>query len=39
VEWPLGDAALLVVLATWLAVSQGAVRSLAVRERPAEAVP
>jgi uncharacterized membrane protein len=34
VEWPLGDGALLVVLATWLAVSQAAVRALAVRERP-----
>jgi Ca2+/H+ antiporter, TMEM165/GDT1 family len=29
VEWPLGDAALLLVLAVWLAVSQGAVRALA----------
>jgi Ca2+/H+ antiporter, TMEM165/GDT1 family len=29
VEWPLGDAALLLVLAIWLAVSQAAVRSLA----------
>jgi Ca2+/H+ antiporter, TMEM165/GDT1 family len=29
VEWPLGDAALLVVLAVWLAVSQAAVRALA----------
>src|SRR4051812_48826562 len=29
VEWPLGDAALLVVLAAWLGVSQAAVRVLA----------
>jgi Ca2+/H+ antiporter, TMEM165/GDT1 family len=29
VDWPLGDAALLVVLAFWLVVSQGAVRALA----------
>jgi uncharacterized membrane protein len=35
VRWPLGDAALLVVLGLWLAVSQAAVRSLAVRDRPA----
>jgi uncharacterized membrane protein len=34
VRWPLGDAALLVVLGLWLAVSQAAVRSLAVRDRP-----
>jgi Ca2+/H+ antiporter, TMEM165/GDT1 family len=37
VRWPLGDAALLVVLAVWLAVSQGAVRVLAVApRRPSE---
>jgi Ca2+/H+ antiporter, TMEM165/GDT1 family len=37
VDWPLGDAALLVVLAFWLVVSQGAVRALAGagRGRPA----
>jgi uncharacterized membrane protein len=29
VHWPLGDAALLVVLAVWLLLSQGAVRALA----------
>jgi Ca2+/H+ antiporter, TMEM165/GDT1 family len=34
VEWPLGDAALLFVLAVWAAVSLALVRSLAVRERP-----
>src|SRR3954452_21481894 len=36
-DWPLGDAALLVVLAFWLVVSQGAVRALAGagRGRPA----
>jgi Ca2+/H+ antiporter, TMEM165/GDT1 family len=34
VRWPLGDAALLVVLGLWLTVSQAAVRSLAVRDRP-----
>jgi Ca2+/H+ antiporter, TMEM165/GDT1 family len=37
VEWPLGDAALLVVLALWFAVSQAAVRSLAVAGRPRRA--
>jgi hypothetical protein len=37
VQWPLGDAALLVVLGAWLVVSQVAVRALAVRGRaPAE---
>jgi Ca2+/H+ antiporter, TMEM165/GDT1 family len=34
VRWPLGDAALLVVLGLWLTASQAAVRSLAVRGRP-----
>ena len=29
VDWPLGDGALLLVLAFWLVVSQGAVRALA----------
>src|SRR3954467_5724649 len=40
VDWPLGDAALLVVLAFWLVVSQGAVRALAGagRGRPASEV-
>jgi Ca2+/H+ antiporter, TMEM165/GDT1 family len=38
VEWPLGDATLLLVLATWLAVSQAAVRALAGGGRRAEAV-
>lgn len=44
VRWPLGDVALLVVLAVWLGVSQAAVRRLAVagrrrgRERASEAV-
>jgi uncharacterized membrane protein len=28
VNWPLGDAALLIVLAFWLLLSQGAVRAL-----------
>ena len=37
VEWPLGDAGLLIVLAVWLAVSQVAVRVLAVAGAPAEA--
>jgi uncharacterized membrane protein len=36
VEWPLGDAALLIVLAAWLAVSQAAVRALAGGRRRAE---
>jgi uncharacterized membrane protein len=34
VHWPFGDAALLVVLALWLAVSQAAVRVLAVAAGP-----
>jgi uncharacterized membrane protein len=37
VRWPLGDAALLIVLAVWLAVSQLAVRALAADGRRAEA--
>jgi uncharacterized membrane protein len=37
VRWPLGDAALLIVLAAWLAVSQLAVRALAADGRRAEA--
>jgi uncharacterized membrane protein len=36
VHWPLGDAALLVVLAVWLVVSQVAVRALATGGRRAE---
>jgi Ca2+/H+ antiporter, TMEM165/GDT1 family len=36
VHWPLGDAALLLVLAMWLAVSQALVRSLAVAGRGTE---
>ena len=38
VRWPLGDAALLVVLGAWLCVSQAAVRALAGWRRGAEAV-
>jgi uncharacterized membrane protein len=37
VEWPLGDGALLVLLAVWLAVSQGLVRALARGSREAVA--
>jgi uncharacterized membrane protein len=37
VDWPLGDAALLVVLAVWLAVSQAAVRALAHGGEPTRA--
>src|SRR3954454_12355994 len=35
VDWPLGDAGLLVVLAVWLVVSQAMVRALATAPRPA----
>jgi uncharacterized membrane protein len=40
VHWPLGDGSLLIVLATWLLVSQAAVRALAAggRRTPSEAV-
>ena len=36
VEWPMGDAALLVVLAVWLAVSQGLARAVAAQVRRTE---
>lgn len=38
VDWPLGDAALLVLLATWVLVSQGLVRWLARESRGARVV-
>jgi uncharacterized membrane protein len=39
VHWPLGDAALLVVLAVWVMVSQAVVRALAARPVPRVEVP